>query len=84
MLYDFHKTQNAKRPGAVHATYLVYGARKHVKSTPQNGADEDVEMTGSEEETVRTSGVPTLTLAVIAEEQLKGESYPSKDIYSKC
>lgn len=25
MLYDFHRTENARKPGSVHATYLLYG-----------------------------------------------------------
>jgi DNA polymerase delta subunit 3 len=28
MLYDFHRTQNARKPGSLHATYLVAGTRK--------------------------------------------------------
>ncbi|KAI1001732.1 hypothetical protein K3495_g6473 [Podosphaera aphanis] len=32
MLYEFHRTQNAKKPGTVHATYLVSGVRR--KETP--------------------------------------------------
>ncbi|KAK3066470.1 hypothetical protein LTR53_017173 [Teratosphaeriaceae sp. CCFEE 6253] len=33
MLYDFHRTQNAKKPGAVHATYLITGM-KRTETTP--------------------------------------------------
>lgn len=51
MLYEFHRKQNAKKPGAVHATYLLTGARK-VDSTPRtNGThsqdDEDTIMRSS-------------------------------------
>lgn len=28
MLYEFHKTQNAKHPKSVHATYVVLGIKK--------------------------------------------------------
>ncbi|CAG8979001.1 hypothetical protein HYALB_00009903 [Hymenoscyphus albidus] len=28
MLYDFHKSQNQKKPGSVHATYLVSGTKR--------------------------------------------------------
>ncbi|EOO03850.1 putative dna polymerase subunit cdc27 protein [Phaeoacremonium minimum UCRPA7] len=48
MLYDFHKSQNDRRPGAIYATYLVYGIKKSVEAT--NGhvrEDGDVEMTSS-------------------------------------
>lgn len=45
MLYEFHRIQNGKRPGSVHATYLICGARKAEESQTnavhpqQNGAD---------------------------------------------
>lgn len=29
MLYDFHQQQNAKKPGTVHATYLVSGTKSN-------------------------------------------------------
>ncbi|KAF2771415.1 hypothetical protein EJ03DRAFT_342192 [Teratosphaeria nubilosa] len=35
MLDDFHRKQNAKKPGSVHATYLLTGARK--ATAPTNG-----------------------------------------------
>jgi DNA polymerase delta subunit 3 len=77
MLYDFHRTQNAKRPGAVHATYLVYGTKKPSMDTAlesPNG-DGDVEMTGSapERDSVVES-IPTSTLTLVPEDQLKGLS----------
>ncbi|TKA62878.1 hypothetical protein B0A55_08478 [Friedmanniomyces simplex] len=34
MLYDFHRKQNAKKPGAVHATYLITGTKR--KEIPTN------------------------------------------------
>ena len=79
MLYEFHRSQNAKRPGAVHATYLVYGT-KHAadgESKPQNGADDDVEMTSSAPEVDSLAElVPAFTLSLIPEERLKGQSKP--------
>lgn len=43
MLYDFHQKQNAKKHGAVHATYVVYGVKQQEGAV--NGekavADED-------------------------------------------
>nr|POE72167.1 hypothetical protein CFP56_12043 [Quercus suber] len=45
MLYDFHTKQNARKPGAVHATYLITGTKRPTASTRTNGAhsqnDED-------------------------------------------
>lgn len=76
MLYDFHKSQNDRRPGAVHATYLVYGTKKVVE--PTNGhahahEDGDVEMTSSmpEVESVAEE-ITTHTLTLVGEEQLQG------------
>ncbi|KAK3318560.1 DNA polymerase subunit Cdc27 [Apodospora peruviana] len=74
MLYDFHKSQNDKRPGAVHATYLVYGikASGDLSSAPQNGADGDVEMTSSMPEVDSLDNtVPTFILTLIQEQHLK-------------
>lgn len=46
MLYDFHKSENEKRPGAVYVTYVVFGTKKK-PTEHRNGADDDVEMTSS-------------------------------------
>jgi DNA polymerase delta subunit 3 len=39
MLFEFHQKQNAKRPGSVHATYLVTGNRTPPKPQPSNNAE---------------------------------------------
>ncbi|KAK8104914.1 hypothetical protein PG999_008273 [Apiospora kogelbergensis] len=69
LLYDFHKSQNAKEPGTVHATYLVYGTRK----SPDAHDDDDVEMTDSvsDHDVSIFQAVPTQTLALIREEALE-------------
>ncbi|XXG95107.1 hypothetical protein Hte_001367 [Hypoxylon texense] len=71
MLYDFHKWQNDKRPGSLHATYLVYGTRKKTEKTVEQ--DGDVEMTDSHPEMRLTFSdeVPTYTLSLIREVQLQ-------------
>ncbi|KAI8631923.1 hypothetical protein F5Y19DRAFT_472809 [Xylariaceae sp. FL1651] len=70
MLYDFHKSQNDKRPGTLHATYLIYGTQKR----PEN-QDEDVEMTDSQMSddvhSPYSDLVPTHTLSLVKEEQLQ-------------
>jgi len=72
MLYDFHKSQNARKPGSVHATYLLYGTSRSEPGQKDEG-DGDVEMTSSmpEGETL-SEQVPTLTLSLVPEEQLNG------------
>jgi DNA polymerase delta subunit 3 len=75
MLYEFHRSQNAKRPGAVHATYLVYGTKRASDgpSASQNGTDGDVDMTSSAPEVESlTEVVPTSTFSLVPEERLKG------------
>jgi DNA polymerase delta subunit 3 len=48
MLYDFHHKQNAKRPGSVHATYLVSGVQAgKSESKGVQKKDEDVHMQSS-------------------------------------
>lgn len=77
MLYEFHRTQNARRPGAVHATYLVYGTKKAAGglSAGQNGADGDIDMTSSAPEVESLADtVPTLTLSLVPEARLNGQS----------
>ena len=75
MLYEFHKTQNAKRPGAVHATYVVYGVKKSCLSASQT-EDGDVDMDGTPEAEPSEERIPTFTLALIPEEKLRGGPTP--------
>lgn len=80
MLYEFHRSQNAKRPGAVHATYLVYGTKGAADgpSAAGDGADGDIEMTSSIPEVESLPDpVPTFTLSLVPEDQLKGQSQAS-------
>lgn len=48
MLYDFHTTENARKPNCVHATYIVTGFRKPRPSTKSkaesDGESKDMEM----------------------------------------
>jgi DNA polymerase delta subunit 3 len=77
MLYEFHRSQNARRLGAVHATYLVYGTKTAADGPPakQNGEDGDIDMTSSAPEIeYLAETVPTFTLSLVPEERLKGWS----------
>ncbi|ROW05595.1 hypothetical protein VSDG_00282 [Cytospora chrysosperma] len=72
MLYDFHAWQNDKRPGAVHATYMVYGVRKAAQANGHSQQDGDVEMTSSPPEIDEAmEEVPVTTLSLVPEESLK-------------
>lgn len=38
MLFDFHRSQNAKKPGTIHATYLISGTKRKEDQIATNGA----------------------------------------------
>ena len=45
MLYEFHRTQNGKKPGTVHATYLISGTKpaeepQSIPTIKKDGEDE--------------------------------------------
>jgi DNA polymerase delta subunit 3 len=69
MLYDYLTYQNTQKPDSVHATYLVYGIKREQKVQE----DGDLEMSSSMPEHDSISEeVPTTTLALVREENLKG------------
>lgn len=53
MLYEFHRKQNAKKPGSVHATYLITGIRRVESPSHTNGASQE-----DGEDTVMQSSPP--------------------------
>lgn len=83
MLYEFHAHENKKRPGSVHATYLIYGTQSAktyyaIGDSQQDG--EDVSMTSSpfmsssmpqDEDTVEA---PQKVMTVVREENLECET----------
>ncbi|KAK0636893.1 DNA polymerase subunit Cdc27 [Bombardia bombarda] len=90
MLYDFYKSQNDRRPGAVHATYLVYGVQKGagISRSWKSSADGDVEMASSLPEVDPIDDpVSTYTLSLVQEDRLEAaladfESVSSIHVYS--
>lgn len=70
MLYDFHKWQNEKRPGSVHATYLIYGTKKEEEA--QGNPDGDIEMSSSPPEPEFQDVVTRHTLQLVPESELTG------------
>ncbi|OAA68333.1 DNA polymerase subunit Cdc27 [Niveomyces insectorum RCEF 264] len=75
-LYDFHTSQNAKKPNSLHATYLLYGTKPAEERTrPQNGQQQggdDVDMDDdSHFDDQPSEQVPTLFLTLVSEENLK-------------
>ncbi|KLU81786.1 hypothetical protein MAPG_00867 [Magnaporthiopsis poae ATCC 64411] len=64
MLYEFHKSQNDRKAGSVHATYLMYGVKRAVEQ-PSQADDGDVAMAEEPSE-----HVPIYTLSIAKEEDL--------------
>ncbi len=96
MLYDFHQKQNAKKPGMIHATYLLSGTKKMEDPISLNGETkkdgEDDYMLSSPfmsssmpqpEEGTGESSVLSITL--VREEDLEGgdiSQYPKLCLFS--
>jgi DNA polymerase delta subunit 3 len=80
MLFDFHRTENAKQPQSVSATYLICGVQASEKKSTENGVsnEEDVPMKSSPfmssmpqpDETEQS--VPVTTFVLAREEDLEG------------
>ena len=81
MLYDFHQTQNARKPGSVHATYLLHGTARAMPAPPeesqQDGQDAYmqsspfVSSSAPQEESIQE--IPPVKLVTLArEEHLEG------------
>ncbi|KAK2730255.1 DNA polymerase subunit cdc27 [Colletotrichum kahawae] len=79
MLYEFHRSQNAMRPGTIHATYLIYGIRK-VENVQEDG---DVEMTSSPPDVEPLSDdVVTYSLSLVPGDRLKDVLATYEDVSS--
>ncbi|KAG6986738.1 hypothetical protein G7Y79_00073g098370 [Physcia stellaris] len=89
MLYEFHTHENKKKPGSVHATYLLYGTQS-AKSSPTNGASqqdgEDISMTSSpfmsssmpqDEDMIEEPPVKVMT--IVREENLEATKFAHED-----
>lgn len=75
MLYDFHASQNEKRSGTVHATYMIYGTKKIAETNGQSQKDGDVDMTSSPPGVESAlDEIPVIDLSLVAEGCLKGTS----------
>jgi len=75
MLYDFHKSQNDRKPGSIHATYMLYGSEKSEEPSSQMQPDGDVEMSSSPPEIESTAEqVPTMVMSLVNEGQLEGDA----------
>lgn len=87
MLYDFHQRQNAKKPGAIHATYLLSGTKRPEEPIPLNGnAKKDGEDDYMQSSPFMSSSMPqleegtgessVLSITLVREEDLEGRKFP--------
>lgn len=83
MLFDFHNHQNAKKPGTIHATYLVSGTkRKETAPAITNGGAKDGEDDYMQSSPFMSSSMPqpeegtgetsVLSISLVREEELEG------------
>lgn len=86
MLFEFHRQQNRKKPGTVHATYLVAGSRRRQGiSTSTKGPAKDGDHEYMQSSPFRSSPAqpmqdvdednPVLCVTLVKEENLRGESH---------
>ena len=87
MLFDFHRSQNARKPGSIHATYLLCGTHKPETSSTANGNGsttngvEDIPMSDisflsssmpGQEVQSEVETIPVTTVTLAKEEDLEG------------
>ena len=74
MLYEFHRKQNAKKPGSVHATYLITGTR-HLPKPESNGVHSQ-----DDEDTVMQSSPPLPSSSMPRPAEAEEEKIPRRSI----
>ncbi|EPE10755.1 dna polymerase subunit cdc27 [Ophiostoma piceae UAMH 11346] len=83
-LFDFHTSQNAKKAGSLHATYLLYGTKPEVElgqpktatavkaEEEKNGGDEqDVDMDDEVPYYLQSDQVPSAVITLVSEANLE-------------
>lgn len=58
MLYDFHRSQTSKKPGSVHATYLLDGVPPNSREPSVNGNQQDGEDVHMQSSPYMSSSMP--------------------------
>ena len=85
MLYDFHQRQTSKKPGSIHATYLIDGIPTITKAHSTNGQTGDGEDAYMQNSPVMSSSlpqeeteeytIPSKSIMLAREEDLQGTQY---------
>lgn len=82
MLFDFHKTENGKKPNSVSATYLISGVQTLQKLPAANGGPKDGEdivmrsspyMSSMPQPEEKEPSMRTTSFVLAREEDLDGE-----------
>lgn len=83
LLYDFYSTQTTKKPGSIHATYLLDGIPKPVKESSVNEHQDDGEDIRMQSSPYMSSSmshhedqedaVPSRSIILASEEDLDGK-----------
>ena len=91
MLYEFHRQQNGKKPGTIHATYLLSGTKRvellEVATTlKKDGEDEYMHSSPFMNSSIPqsdegTGAISTLTITLTREEDLDRIAPPTVLIY---
>jgi DNA polymerase delta subunit 3 len=93
MLYEFHQQQNAKKPGTVHATYLVSGTKQQenlaIESGKKDGEDEYMQsspfMSSSMPQPSEGTGeTSVLSVSLAREEELESATTPLFSANTNC
>lgn len=86
MLYEFHRSQNARKPGSIHASYLIAGAWKPEWATKDAGASNGDTVTSATdsfgtlpsssvpEPESQTEQIPTTCFTLVKQEHLESPS----------
>jgi DNA polymerase delta subunit 3 len=85
MLYEFHHLQNAKKPGTVHATYLISGTKRAEEQEASSGVQKDGEDAYMQSSPFMSSSMPqpdqdtgetsVLSISLVREEDLESMTY---------
>ena len=72
MLYDFHTTQNKKKPESLHATYLITGFQSVSPPQPEDDVPDQFSPAHQEPTSYRAT-----SLLLVDQDNLDGQSSPS-------
>jgi DNA polymerase delta subunit 3 len=83
MLYAFHVDQNKRRPGSVHATYMLIGYRRAPGARNSPGPDEDAAMISSPFNSTQRDDKESeeKCVVVVSQEKLEGAQQVARNAH---